>query len=658
MARCNNTQLQWWYSLALTVTASSGPAQAQRGRGPQLPACSKVWYRFGGMVCVLLVCVFPEASKAQQLSHMRMHGRNHRHKHQNNEPANRRTAEDRLRVAPSSWAPSQPGHLPSQQLVEGADKSLPFLAPQNILQPTKGGHVFQPGLKGLRGAPDTARTIENLPATAADTTPHLSSLPPSLPPILPPKPSPSSAPPHKSTLLGGLLSASATISPADLEMLTGVNRFSPFFKKLTRPYRRNEVRFESPFHNSTILTPMERKSSVAAVRELRKSFEDRGVMTQERIKIREDLAFALDDLGIAGPGIEIGVHSGIFAEHMLKGWSKMTAYHAIDPWSDPHSDENKAYKEFKNLNFDQIHGRMNQAIFRTRPWGERVMMWRNLSGNAASHFVDSSMAFIYVDGNHDYLPVVEDLRNYWPKLSPGGILAGHDYGWEEKGIRVIERATTEFALEYGLEKHITGFICRQRQSLKPLREREQLSNPSMTTCGRKRCKHEMPEGKARRTEEFRYTSNGCCPSFWFQKPLAWKDKTVEKRALQESKAMAAKLEVTAQQPTTTTTTTTTGSDSAPFDRKGVHFRPRHRPPPLIEKVAPRDETLPRNSQQPKASPARIERGSRIRSAGMPNKVRRSTRRTCNLYHGQFGSDCAVLLSVRLMCTVCLHCVVT
>ena len=28
---------------------------------------------------------------------------------------------------------------------------------------------------------------------------------------------------------------------------------------------------------------------------------------------------------------------------------------------------------------------------------------------------------------HDYCGVQEDLRNWWPKLRRGGILAGHDY---------------------------------------------------------------------------------------------------------------------------------------------------------------------------------------------------------------------------------------
>ncbi len=35
--------------------------------------------------------------------------------------------------------------------------------------------------------------------------------------------------------------------------------------------------------------------------------------------------------------------------------------------------------------------------------------------------------FIYLDARHDYCAVAEDIKCYWPKVRPGGILAGHDF---------------------------------------------------------------------------------------------------------------------------------------------------------------------------------------------------------------------------------------
>jgi hypothetical protein len=53
---------------------------------------------------------------------------------------------------------------------------------------------------------------------------------------------------------------------------------------------------------------------------------------------------------------------------------------------------------------------------------------------------------IYIDGAHDYEPVLSDLRNYWPLRAPGGFLFGDDY---PKGAGVV-RATHEFANDRGL----------------------------------------------------------------------------------------------------------------------------------------------------------------------------------------------------------------
>ena len=36
--------------------------------------------------------------------------------------------------------------------------------------------------------------------------------------------------------------------------------------------------------------------------------------------------------------------------------------------------------------------------------------------------------WIYIDGNHTYEYVKQDLEGYRPKVKPGGYMAGDDYG--------------------------------------------------------------------------------------------------------------------------------------------------------------------------------------------------------------------------------------
>ncbi len=50
-----------------------------------------------------------------------------------------------------------------------------------------------------------------------------------------------------------------------------------------------------------------------------------------------------------------------------------------------------------------------------------------LSWKAASRYSDDSLDFVFIDASHDRESVGNDLSAWWPKVRPGGILAGHDY---------------------------------------------------------------------------------------------------------------------------------------------------------------------------------------------------------------------------------------
>lgn len=49
---------------------------------------------------------------------------------------------------------------------------------------------------------------------------------------------------------------------------------------------------------------------------------------------------------------------------------------------------------------------------------------------AVDRFGDGSLAGFYMDGTHLEQPLTEELNAWVRKLRPGGIAAGHDYGWE------------------------------------------------------------------------------------------------------------------------------------------------------------------------------------------------------------------------------------
>lgn len=58
--------------------------------------------------------------------------------------------------------------------------------------------------------------------------------------------------------------------------------------------------------------------------------------------------------------------------------------------------------------------------------GKKVRVLRMTTLDAAKEITET-LDFVYVDARHDYCGVNEDIQAYWPKLKPGGIMAGHDY---------------------------------------------------------------------------------------------------------------------------------------------------------------------------------------------------------------------------------------
>jgi hypothetical protein len=52
---------------------------------------------------------------------------------------------------------------------------------------------------------------------------------------------------------------------------------------------------------------------------------------------------------------------------------------------------------------------------------------RKTSIEAAKDFEDESLDFMYLDANHRFEHVVNDLVAWVPKIRSGGIVSGHDY---------------------------------------------------------------------------------------------------------------------------------------------------------------------------------------------------------------------------------------
>ena len=137
-------------------------------------------------------------------------------------------------------------------------------------------------------------------------------------------------------------------------------------------------------------------------------------------------------------GLELGVSAGAFSRQLLcpkvgRHWRHVTS---IDRWSD-HHDMSEYLKAMELLS----------------EFGTCSTVIRASFSEALPCFEDSHFDFIYIDG---YAHTGQDggatLRDWWPKLAPGGVFAGHDYDPE---FPLTIEAVDDFAADKGLEINIT-----------------------------------------------------------------------------------------------------------------------------------------------------------------------------------------------------------
>lgn len=147
-------------------------------------------------------------------------------------------------------------------------------------------------------------------------------------------------------------------------------------------------------------------------------FRKKGVfqfnISDEPIVIRPSIKFIKELSGCRMLiGAEIGVQRGINSESILNELNIKKMY-LIDAW--------KSYADYSakwtSLNYDLVKRRFKND--------ERVEIIKGFSEVAVNNIKDGSLDFVYIDANHTYEYVFQDINLWFPKVKFGGIVAGHD----------------------------------------------------------------------------------------------------------------------------------------------------------------------------------------------------------------------------------------
>src|ERR1035437_3711916 len=120
-----------------------------------------------------------------------------------------------------------------------------------------------------------------------------------------------------------------------------------------------------------------------------------------------------------GTFVAVGVYTGEFSARLIQECTP-DKFYCVDPYT--------PYPEFEDSLNDSslLNGAREQAHNRLLSLGREVIFIEDFSVSAAKQFAGNSVDFIYIDGNHGYKFVSQDLEAWYPKLRPGGFMAGDD----------------------------------------------------------------------------------------------------------------------------------------------------------------------------------------------------------------------------------------
>jgi len=134
---------------------------------------------------------------------------------------------------------------------------------------------------------------------------------------------------------------------------------------------------------------------------------------------------------------EVGVHKCYSSEMVLSTCAEqLDAYHLIDPWRS-YAVEGAVGEDRVGCEIGHVidwEGDFQHALRFGAQYPEIVHVWRLPSVWAAKLFEPESLDLVYIDGNHSYRSVKDDIRAWLPIVRTGGILAGHDYEPQYLGV--------------------------------------------------------------------------------------------------------------------------------------------------------------------------------------------------------------------------------
>lgn len=132
---------------------------------------------------------------------------------------------------------------------------------------------------------------------------------------------------------------------------------------------------------------------------------------------KDDFPWLIKELGFK-IGVEVGVLEGVYSEILCQVNPEMKVY-SVDAWQyyPVRNNFRKAYM------YPPIYER---AKARLAPYKNNEII-RKWSMDAVKDFADESIDFVFIDSDHSFEHITEDIAQWGKKVRKGGIISGHDF---------------------------------------------------------------------------------------------------------------------------------------------------------------------------------------------------------------------------------------
>jgi hypothetical protein len=145
-------------------------------------------------------------------------------------------------------------------------------------------------------------------------------------------------------------------------------------------------------------------------------------------------------------GVEVGVERGEYSEKIVNIVSPKKLY-LVDSWIDVMTGKFRDQKESarQEKNYQDVLSRFKN--------NHNVEIIRDSSQNASKKIEIDNLDWAYIDADHSYDAVLNDLSIWGEKIKAGGFICGHDW---------LVKPKKKKGVEFGVNKAVEDYISKKK----------------------------------------------------------------------------------------------------------------------------------------------------------------------------------------------------